>query len=70
MKQTIRMYHNGVLVWKVGIKSKVTGEKSYLLIPAPTNDEATGKAVGLFGAANVAAYEWTGTGPAYEEVDE
>lgn len=52
-------------LYQVGIKDKKTGEKMHLRVWAKNTDEATHKLTGaLFGY--YAEYEWTGTGPLYE----
>lgn len=60
-----RAQYNGELLWRVGMRNKVTGEESYIIVPAAKNDEATHKLSGLFGAYGL--YEWTGTGPVYTD---
>lgn len=51
--------------WSVGIRHKATREKLDLIVWAPTVDEATHKLCGIL-IGPECEYEWTGTGPVYE----
>ena len=61
----IRLYKNGVPVWRVSCRNTRTGEEVELEVTANTNEEATHKCCGLFGYRG--DYTWTGTGPIYVE---
>ena len=51
--------------WSVGIRHKATHEKLNLTVWAPTNNEASHKLCGVL-IGPECDYEWTGTGPIYE----
>ena len=51
--------------WSVGLRHKTTGTRLDVHVWAPTNDEATHKLCGVL-IGPECAYEWTGTGPIYE----
>lgn len=61
--KSVRVYQNGIPVWRVGMKSLRTGEKINLEVTGATNEEATFKCTSLFGYQG--DYAWTGTGPLY-----
>ena len=51
--------------WSVGLRHKATGTRLDVHVWAPTNDEATHKLCGVL-IGPECEYEWTGTGPVYE----
>ena len=51
--------------WSVGLRHKATGARLNLDVWAPTNNEATHKLCDVL-IGPECEYEWTGTGPAYE----
>jgi len=65
---SVRVYRNELPVWTVGMKNTRTGEKINLEVTGSTNEEATRKCTSLFG--HNGDYQWTGTGPLYEEKGE
>lgn len=51
--------------WSVGLRHKTTREKLNVTVWAPKNEDATHKLCGIL-IGPECEYEWTGTGPIYE----
>lgn len=55
----------GQLMWEVTIQNKSTNEKTHILVPADTNEQATRLARTIYDWGYDGEYQWEGTGPAY-----